>query len=112
MIVQSDDFIQQNYDTLKQIMQLERTCDEKIVLDNCLAWAAKRCKDKAQSEDHGQMLKKHLGDCFYLIWFNKIKLADFKKITSKYEKLFTTAELIDITQSISVDGYESKFFRK
>ncbi|XP_031636100.1 BTB/POZ domain-containing protein 3-like [Contarinia nasturtii] len=118
MIIQHDDFLYRDRYTLKKILQLNLLeCDQKIIFDRCIAWA--NCKidydtrgGSGNAENKGQLLREALGDCIYLIRFNRMTIEDFKELAVKYEGLFTAAELIDITQSINVNGYESEFFRQ
>lgn len=85
-------------------MKLERSCEEKFIFDKCVAWATER-----GNGSDGRYLRWHLGDCFNLIRFNRMTLEDFQERAEKYDRMFTAAELIDITQSITVNGYELQF---
>lgn len=109
-IFQSNTFLQCNQTVLKHILLLNALmCEESDIFEACLKWAKSVCVHNGLDENDPEMLKKQLGECFYLIRFGAMRPKVFVTCTVPYEKMFTRDELAHILYK-STDEFSSNKF--
>lgn len=111
-VLETLQFYYDDHDMLKRILQLDLKCEESIVFDACLKWAITKCNGKRLAERNGRKLREQLGDCLFLIRFNRMTVKQFTERITENEGLFIADELEDIVHSITNKKYQSKIFRQ
>lgn len=109
-VFQTEYFIECKKVLLGRILRLNTlTCTENVVFSACMEWVKAASKQEVVTKS---LITEHLGDLFKEIRFGLMTMKEFAELTSSFGDIFTLGEYQDIVQTIALEEYQPKVFKK
>lgn len=99
-IWKSEEFIQCDEDTLKEILVLPASRKEHDVFDACIEWAKDKCRKRQIDESSPDNLRTELNNCLKLIQFKHMDREKFGKRVELIDALLDKTEFNDAVKHL------------
>ncbi|XP_055317508.1 BTB/POZ domain-containing protein 2-like isoform X1 [Sitodiplosis mosellana] len=107
-VFSSENFLECDKKTLGHILKLDSfSCSEADVFEACMAWVRNASEEENLTKE---IVKTHLGELFYAIYYPSISIEVFANLDPSYGGLFTLDEYREIVQLIGNKNFQAKLF--
>lgn len=113
-LLKSEHFLNARHETIRQMVKMDAfNCNEKEILDACIAWAKTACKKNDLDSSKSENLRDQLKDILFEIRFASVRLIEFGNFLYTYPDILSNEEIQESIFIMSdIKEFKPKWFNR